>query len=381
MRPIGTISRMDGYTAAGFEDVAEAFARNFAERDELGAAFAAYQDGRLVVDLWGGTADRDTGGEWDRDTVQLMFSGTKGLASACVLLLVQRGQVSLDAPVSRYWPSFAAAGKGAITVAEVISHQARLPWVEAGYADLLDHDVMAAHLAGQAPSADPRAAFMYHAITWGWLVDELVRRIDGRTVSRFFAEEFAVPLDLEVWIGLPDDLHWRAATMVAPDSVLVDESQSDPLLRLNRNPLWVPGAEKIWNSPEYRSAGLAAVGGFGTARGMARFYASLVGVVDGLRVLTPETVELGRREIRRGIEPTWGSEIAYGAGFELQVPAANLGRPADAFGHAGAGGSRHGAWPSREIAFSYLMNEVRPAPDQRPLVLLAALEHAVPPQP
>ena len=169
---------------------------------------------------------------------------------------------------------------------------------------------------------------MYHAITWGWLVDELIRRVDGRTAGEFFAAEFAA--DLEVWIGLPDELHWRAATMVAADGVLVDEPQTDPLLRLNRNPLLVPGAEKIWNSSEYRSAGLAAVGGFATARGMARFYASLLG--DG--VLTTDSVELGRREIRRGIEPTWGSEIAYGAGFELHTPAANLGAPADAFGHA-----------------------------------------------
>ncbi|HWM04120.1 MAG TPA: serine hydrolase domain-containing protein [Actinophytocola sp.] len=358
----------NGWTAAGFEGVAEAFARNFAERGELGAAFAAYQDGELVVDLWGGTADRTTGRAWDRDTVQLMFSGTKGLASACVLLLVQRGQVLLDDPLGRYWPEF---GAGETTIAEVLSHQARLPWVEAGYADLLDHDVMAAHLAAQAPATDPRAAFMYHAITWGWLVDELIRRVDGRTAGQFFADEFAAPLELEVWIGLPDELHWRATTMVAPDGVLVDEPQTDPLLRLNRNPLWVPGAEKIWNSPEYRSAGLAAVGGFATARGMARFYASLLG--DG--VLTPETVELGLQEIRRGVEPTWKGEMAYGAGFELAA-SGNFGGPADAFGHGGAGGSRHGAWPARGIAFSYLMNEVRAAPDGRPLDLLTALEIA-----
>jgi CubicO group peptidase (beta-lactamase class C family) len=158
--------------------------------------------------------------------------------------------------------------------------------------------------------------------------------------------------------------------MVAPDGVLVDEPQADPLLQLNRNPLWVPGAEKIWNSTEYRSAGLAAVGGFATARGMARFYASLLG--DG--VLSAATVELGRRELRRGIEPTWGSEIAYGAGFELHTPAAHLGHPTDAFGHAGAGGSRHAAWPTHKIAFSYLMNEVRAKPDDRPLDLLTALE-------
>ncbi|MGW7683172.1 serine hydrolase domain-containing protein [Kribbella sp. NPDC054772] len=347
------------WTAAGFERVAEAFERNFVERGEVGAAFAAYHQGRLVVDLWGGTADPETGRAWDRDTIHLMFSGTKGLTTACVLLLVQRGQVGPADPLSRYWPEFGAEGKESVTIADVLSHQARLPHVEAGYADLLDHDAMAAHLAAQAPSPDPHAGFVYHAITWGWLLDELVRRVDGRTVGQFFAAEFAVPLGLEVWIGLPAELHWRAATMVAPEGVLFD----------GPNPLWVPGAEKIWNSDEYRSAGLAAVGGYATARGMARFYASLLGEVDGVRVLAPATVELGRQEIRRGIEPTWGSPMAYGAGFELQTGDG----PADAFGHAGAGGSRHGAWPGRETAYSYLMNEVRAAPDGRPLSLLGAL--------
>jgi CubicO group peptidase (beta-lactamase class C family) len=126
---------------------------------------------------------------------------------------------------------------------------------------------VASLLAAQAPSQDPRAAFMYHAITWGWLVDELVRQVDGRPLGRFFDEEFARPLGLEVWIGLPPELHSRASTMTAVDGVLAEEPQTDPLRQLIRNPLLVPGAEKIWNSPEYRSGGLAAVGGFATARG------------------------------------------------------------------------------------------------------------------
>ncbi|HET6294554.1 MAG TPA: serine hydrolase domain-containing protein, partial [Kribbella sp.] len=294
----------------------------------------------------------------------------------CVLLQVERGLVNLDRPLAFYWPEFAAAGKGAITVAEVLSHQARLPGADFSQVDILDHDAVASLLAAQAPAEDPRAAFMYHAITWGWLVDELVRRTDGRPLGLFFAEEFAQPLDLEVWIGLPSELHAKASTMVAADGVLADAEETDPLRQLTRNPLLVPGAEKIWNSPGYRGAGLAAVGGFATARGMARFYASLLGEVDGVRVLKPEIVDRGRRELRRGIEPLWGSEMAYAAGFELHTSAANLGAPANAFGHAGAGGSRHGAWPEQGLAFSYLMNEVRLGPDPRPLTLLDALNQA-----
>lgn len=354
-----------------WEQVAEAFEQNFTERGELGAAFAVYHRGELVVDLWGGTADPDTGRRWDRDTIHLMFSGTKGLTAACILLLVQRGLITLDDPVSRYWPEFGAKGKESTSVAELLSHQARLPWVEAGYADLLDHDVMAAHLAAQAPATEAGAGFVYHPITWGWLLDELMRRVDGRTIGQFFADEFAKPLELEVWIGLPEDLHRRVATMVAPDGVLVD----GPWTELNRpNPLWIPGAEKIWNSAEYRTAGLAAVGGYATARGMAKFYASLLGE-DG--VLTAATVALGRREIRRGTEPNWGTPMAYGAGFELQTGDGRMGDDPGAFGHAGAGGSRHGAWPGRETSFSYLMNEVRGGPDGRPAALLDALSEAV----
>src|SRR5437879_3194254 len=131
------------WTAPGYEHVAEAFERNFTERGELGAAFAAYHRDELVADLWGGTAHPETGRAWDRGTIHLMFSGTKGLTSACILLLVQRGHIKLDDPLSRHWPEFGAKGKESITIAEVLSHQARLPWVEAGYANLLDNDAMA----------------------------------------------------------------------------------------------------------------------------------------------------------------------------------------------------------------------------------------------
>lgn len=372
---------VDGFTAPGFEAVAEAFRRNFAERGEVGAAFAAYRDGELVVDLWGGTADPETGRGWESDTVQLLFSGTKGLTAACVLLLAERGLIELDAPLARYWPEFAAAGKAAITVADVMSHQARLPGVQEDFsdADMLDQATMAGLLAAQAPASDPRASFTYHAITYGWLADELVRRVDGRPISEFFATEFAKPLELEVWIGLPDEHHHRAATTVAGPDVLgaLDEvAERDPLRVLTRNPLLTHDAPTVWNSAEFRRAGLAAVGAHGTARAMARFYALLAGggELNGVRLLDASTVEFGRRERRRGIEPLWDSPIAYATGFELQTELALLGPAADAFGHGGAGGSRHAAWPGHRVGFSYAMNQIRAdRPDRRPLDLLDAL--------
>ncbi len=374
---------IDGFTASGFEAVAYAFRRNFTDRGEVGAAFAAYRDGALVVDLWGGVADPATGRRWESDTVQLIFSGTKGLAAACVLHLVERGVVDLDAPLAHYWPEFGAAGKQAVTVTDVLSHQARLPGVREHFTDedMLDQVTMAGLLAAQAQASDPRAAFMYHALTYGWLVDELVRRVDGRSVGEYFAAEFAKPLDLDLWIGLPDEHHHRAATTVAGPGVLAaPEATADELPHLTRGRLLTPDSPRFWNSAEFRRAGLASVGAHGTARALARFYALLArgGELDGVRLLDASTVELGRRERRRGIEPMWQNPMAYGAGFELQTELALFGPAADAFGHGGAGGSRHAAWPGSRVGFSYAMNQIRgDEPDLRPLDLLDALHDAV----
>ncbi|MGD1224047.1 serine hydrolase domain-containing protein [Streptomyces krungchingensis] len=376
---------VQGFTAPGFEAVAEVFARNFERYDEVGAAFAAYRHGEPVVDLWGGTADPSSGRPWHKDTLQLVFSGAKGLTAACVLLLTERGLLDLDAPAARYWPEFAAAGKGRITVGEILSHQARLPGVQASFSteELLDHQHMAKLLATQAPTQDPRAGFIYHALTWGWLTGELVRRVDGRTVGALFAEEFARPLGLDVWLGLPDEEHHRAATTLAgPDVLQPHAEDDDPLLALIRNPLLTPDAPALWNSAAFRRAEFPAVGAHVTARSMARFYSCLAqgGELDGVRVLQPATVELARRELRRGVASLWGSPMAYGAGFELRTELALFGPPPDTFGHAGAGGSRHGAWPSEGIGFSYAMNLTRADfPDRRPLDLLDALYDAVHP--
>ncbi|MEV6527547.1 serine hydrolase domain-containing protein [Longispora sp. NPDC051575] len=371
---------IEGFSAPGFEAVAEAFGRNFTEYGEVGAAFAAYRDGELVVDLWGGTASPSE--PWQRDTLQLIFSGTKGLAAGCVLWLVERGRLDLDAPVARYWPEFGAAGKHGITVADVLTHQSRLPGIVRPFSvpEMLDARFMAVVLAAQPPTADPRAAFIYHALTFGWLVDELVRRVDGRGVAQLFAEEFAAPLGLEVWIGLPDKLHHRATVMTAAPGALIGLPPPDDelLATVLRNPLVLDGAPEIWNSPEYRRAGMVAVGAFGTARSLARYYACLArgGELDGVRVLEEATVDAGCRERRRGKSALWGSEFAYATGFELTPDV--FGPAPDAFGHAGFGGSRHAAWPAARVGFSYVMSQVRSAyPDPRPLGLLAALHLAL----
>ena len=203
----------EGFTASGFEAVQEEFDRNFSERGDTGAAFAAYRDGELVVDLWGGLADRDSGAPWREETMQVIFSGTKALVGICMLMLIDRGELSPDAPVCAYWPQFGAHGKQEIKVSDIASHQARLPAIRKPLqeSDMCDDVGLAAALADQSQEQDPRAASMYHALTYGCLCGELVRRVDGRSVGRFFAEEVAGPLGLEVWIGLPEEQEQRVA--------------------------------------------------------------------------------------------------------------------------------------------------------------------------
>jgi CubicO group peptidase (beta-lactamase class C family) len=375
-----------GWVAAGFEPVADEFERNFAERGEVGAAFAVVVDGEPVVDLWGGVADQSTERPWRRDTLQLVFSGTKGFVAVCLLLLVERGDLDLDAAVSRYWPEFAANGKDRVRVRDVVSHTARLPAVRTPLVerDMTDPQWLAALLAGQEQERDPRAAFIYHGMTFGWLCGELIRRVDGRTLGRFFAEEIAAPLELDVWIGLPAEheqrvsrLHygprWGLNPIAAPE-----RREHDELLGLIwDNPPIFPPDHIPWNTRAFHAAEIGAAGAIGTARSIARLYGCLArgGEIDGVRILAPETIELGRTQLSGGHDPLSDQPMAFGIGFQLQTERPRFGAPHDAFGHDGAGGSIHCAWPSHRTGISYAMNEMRDDPDGDPRsqTLLAAL--------
>ncbi len=377
--------RIEGFIAPGYEAVVDEFERNFTERGEVGAAFAAVHDGRVVVDLWGGLADKQSGRPWEEDTLQVIFSGTKGLVAVCLLMLIDRGQLDPAAPVCRYWPEFAAAGKEHITVAEIASHQARLPGIRTPLAegDILDDVRMAQLLAAQAPETDPRAANVYHALTYGWLCGELIRRIDGRSVGRFFAEEVAGPLGLEIWIGLPEELEHRVSTLSygphwGRSSFTDSELADDPLLScVWANPVVFPEGRMPWNSRAFHAAELPASGAIGTARSMAKLYERLVG--EGASLLTRATVELGRRCLTRRQDPLIDELMAFSIGFELQTELGTFGPPPTGCGHTGAGGSVHGAWPDERVGFSYCMNEMRDDQDVDPRAqaLLSALYEAI----
>jgi CubicO group peptidase (beta-lactamase class C family) len=369
--------KLNGYAAPGFSQVAEEFCRNFTVRGDLGASFAVVRDGEPLVDLWGGIADRASARPWSADTLQILFSGTKGLVATCLLLLMERGQLALESPVARYWPEFAAAGKSGVLVRDLVSHSAGLPGLDVPvtWQEAADARRMAALLARQPRSTDPRATRTYHAVTFGWLCGELVRRVDGRGIGQFFAEEIALPLDLELWIGLPAEFEPRvSAVELAPawTSVADERLALDPLRRAVENPSRYQPESFPWNEREWHAAEVPSSNGIGTARSVARFYASLG------QLLSPATLRLGTTVLSRRHDPLLERLTSFGVGFQLQTDALALGPVPDAFGHGGAGGSVHGRWPRQRIGFSYAMNLLRDdRGDMRAAALLAALYNCV----
>jgi CubicO group peptidase (beta-lactamase class C family) len=354
---------IEGFVAPGFEAVADAFRDNFAKRGELGAAFAAFRGGEAVVDLWGGIADRASGRAWKEDALQLVFSGTKGFVAVAALILIDRGLLDLDASVRSYWPEF---GKPQVRVRDVFGHTARLPGfaTPVSVAELTDDRRLAALLAAQSQSDDPRAALCYHALTYGWLSGELIRRVAGRSVGRFFAEEVATPLAIDLWIGLPPEAEHRVTTLeLASDwgqtGHLNPESYAnDPLLAsVWGNPEMLSAKSFPWNDPAFHRAEIPGANGIGTARSIARLYACLAD--GGAPLCSRETVRLGRTMVSEGFDQLHDEARRFGVGFQLQTETMSYGPPPDAFGHGGAGGSVHGAWPSLGVGYSYAMNLMR----------------------
>lgn len=385
----GYAGEIHGTVAPGFEAVADVFAANFAERGEVGAAFAATLDGEPVVDLWGGVADSTAGRPWEQDTAVVVFSGTKGMVALCLLMLAERGQLDLEAPVANYWPEFAANGKERVRVIEVASHQARLPALRTpvGEGDLLDGARLATLLAAQPQEQDTRTIpFVYHPLTYGWLCGELVRRVDGRTIGRFFAEEVAGPLGLDAWIGIDGALEPRVARLEYGPGM--DAAQADPdadelQAAIRCNPEICPASDRDlpWNRRVIHQAEIPGAGGIGTARALARMYGALArgGALDGLQLVSAPLLTRARHRLVGGDTFDSGVSLSFGIGFMVQDEAAFLlGPPADAFGHIGLGGSVHGAWPTERVGFSYAMNQMRHTfPDTRADPLLGALHRAV----
>lgn len=371
-----------GAVEPGFEGVADAFRANFEQHGDVGAATAVYVDGRKVVDLWGGLADREAGTPYTEDTLQLVFSTTKGATAACANLLAQRGDLDMDAPVGEYWPEFKAAGKAEIPVRWLMCHKAGLPYVDTTLTleEALSWEPMIRALEAQAPVWEPGTAHGYHATTYGWLVGEVVKRISGKSLGTFWQEEIAGPLGLEFWIGLPDEQQHRVAPLIqwsllgggSDDSAAFQDPELKKLFdefvgpdTLLGKALGAPNgaisnAEGGFNNPAVRAAEIPAANGVTNARSLARFYAGLTGtVVDGpaAPILGAEQVAAASELQTHGADKCLMFETTFGLGYFVASPFAPYGGPRS-FGHSGAGGSVGFTDPENGIGFGYVMNKM-----------------------
>jgi CubicO group peptidase (beta-lactamase class C family) len=374
------MARVHGFALAGYESVREAFAASFDEHGEIGAACSLYRRGQPVVDLWGGLADPSSGRPWQEDTLVLVFSATKGVTAICIHRLAERGEIDLDAPVAELWPEFAARGKDAITPRQVLCHRAGLAAVDGDLTleQVLAWDPVVAAIAAQQPNWEPGTAHGYHARSFGWILGELVRRATGRSLGAWLADEIAKPLGLDLWVGLPTQLSSRTARILPPeggsDRVAEILGSSSLTARVMNGPSDLFRYDEMWNRPDLLAAEMPSSNGVADARSLARLYAAAVGLVDGVRLLAPATVEAACVAHSEGPDRVILLPSRFGAGFGLP-PFLSPACGARAFGHSGAGGSLAFADPDAEIGFGYVMNEMRfdPHGDPRAAALVEAV--------
>jgi CubicO group peptidase (beta-lactamase class C family) len=382
---------VQGHVEQGWGKVADAFRGNFeGSPGEVGAGCCVYVQGRRVVDLWGGLADREANRPWAEDTIALVASTTKGATAICAHLLVERGELDLDAPVVRYWPEFGAAGKEHIPVRWLLSHQAGLPVVDG---PLTFEDACAWHpviraLEAQKPLWQPGTEHLYHGMTFGFLVGEVVRRITGKSLGTFFADEVAAPLGLSAWIGLPEEQERRVARIEYAAPFTMEEMIAGMIesIGLDRDTViawmsavWGPDSAQTraghlggafdhtsgyMNTRAFRAAEFPFGNMFTDARSLARMYAATVSEVDGVRLLNPATVEkmtvvqtdkTRMHELPPGLNVPANRSFYMSLGFWRACPPMPWVGPGS-FGHPGSGGSVAFADPDAAVGFGYVTN-------------------------
>lgn len=351
----------DGFTSPQFDALRAAFERNLSDGPEHGGAVAVWLDGQPVVDLWGGSRDTAATKPWQRDTLVNVWSVGKGVVALAVAMLVERGQLDYRAPVARYWPEFAANGKRAITIDQVMSHQAGLDGLAVALADADRYD-WAAHvnaLAAMAPNWPPGSVCVYHPMTYGFLAGELVRRVDGRSIGRFVADEIAGPLGMDFWFGLPAAQDHRVAELSADDKaydwVRQGEASDYPAAFRHRRLSATAPNERAW-----RAAEMPAGNGQGDARSLARMYGVLAcgGSVNGRVLITPQGLARAVAVRFHGQDACSGADTAFGAGFRIDAVGYGPHVGAGNFGHTGWGGSVAFADPARRLGFAYVTNRM-----------------------
>jgi CubicO group peptidase (beta-lactamase class C family) len=375
------VNAVSGTVEKGFETVREGFAEGQKD-DSGGAQLCIYRDGKKVVDLWTGL-DKVNNRPYTEDTLTVLMSCTKGAVATMVHMLAERGELDIDERVAHYWPEFEQNGKADARVRHLLSHTVGLNvfGAESGMSphDLLNWTRCTTALAEMAPAWEPGAAVMYHAVTYGYLVGEIIRRVSGRTPGQFFTSEIAKPLDLQMWIGLPERQEHRVSphfserppvTPVLPDlmkSMLMNlgiDPDSRVVRSMIRTGTEVADAIEITNSREGHAAEIPAINAIGNARSLARMYAATIGEVDGVRLLNAATMKRAR---------TWQTQDLKAAGDVAKLPAPDPQRMAlgyglpracepmlgeGSFGHAGAGGRRGFAHPESGVAVGYVGNNM-----------------------
>lgn len=346
-----------GFRHDRFAPVADAFQAALAEGEELGARFTLSVEGEIVLDLWGGFADRARTRPFAEDALTPVFSTTKAVASILIARLVDQGRIAYDQPVAEVWPEFAAAGKDRVSIGQALSHQAGLPgFVEPMDPALwFDWDAICARLAAMAPMWPPGTACGYHPVTFGYIAGEIFRRVDGRSMGRALREDLAGPFGLDLWIGLPDAEHGRAAEMERPKT-LPEFGEINDARRAAFLTRWSsPGGR---GSAEWRRAEIPSANGHATALALARLLSALAcdGELDGRRILSPAIIAEASRERIAGDDLVLPYRMSWGAGFMRNSGLGIYGPNPQAFGHSGWGGSCAFADPERRVAGAYVMN-------------------------
>ena len=372
---------VSGKCAPKFERVREEFERNFKEREEVGASVCVTLDGKTVVDIWGGTADVDTGEPWKEDTVSVVFSATKGATALCAHILASRGLLDIDAPVVKYWPEFGKAGKENITVKMLLNHQAGLPHVRKPLPQgaYYNWDIMVHALEEQEPFWEPGTRHGYEFVVFGWLAGEVVRRVSGKSLGRFLQDEVAKPLGLDFWIGLPEEIEPRVSKIIMFDpqqmldtpfmrTAIADPKSIQGLALFNDGgTLTVDGVD----SRAIHAAEVGGAGGITNARGLAGMYAPLAcgGSLNGVNLVDRDTLaRMSAVSSSTGQDMTLLIPMRFSLGFikshdnRRQPPGMqdSMILSEDAFGHPGAGGSIGFADPRERISFGYMMNKMGP---------------------
>lgn len=363
--------------APGWELVRDEFIKHLDSGMDRGASVAVRHKGELVVDLVGGSRDKEGTVPYDADTLNIVFSTTKGITALAVAMCVERGLIDYNEKMSTYWPEFAAKGKGDLTVAQVLAHRAGVYTVEGSITleEALDWDTVTARLADTTPFFEPNSTHGYHALTYGWLGGELVRRVTGRSIGDFVATEIVAPLGVDFWIGLPEEHEHRVAHLMAhpiptfpPEIAKFMNDHGGPgseaATALSLNGAFGPGA---FNKREVHAAQIPGANGISNAKSLATIYAAVIGEVNGVRLLGEDTLRLATTsETPVGeVDRILGRETVFGKGYMLHSDRNKYAGPGS-FGHDGAGGSVAFAQPSRQLAVAYVMNTMLTVYDEDP---------------